>query len=61
MRLRAGLGRRQQQRSTTTAMVRDVPMTVDEYIEAIRSSLEYGDWWPEIRRRQGVRQMVAYC
>ena len=47
-------------RSTTTAMVRDLPLTVDEYTEAIRSSLEYGDWWPEFVDDHGVRQMVAY-
>jgi hypothetical protein len=34
-------------RSTTTAMVRDLPLTTEEYTEAVRSSLEYGGWYPK--------------
>ena len=48
------------QRSTTTAMVRELPLTVAEYTEAVRSSLEDGDWWPEIVDDLGVREMVAH-
>jgi hypothetical protein len=35
---------------TTTAMVRDLPLTVADYTEAVRSSLEYGDWLARVRR-----------
>ena len=47
-------------RATTTAVVRDLPLTLMEYTEAIRSSLEYGGWWPDIVDADGLQAMVAY-
>jgi hypothetical protein len=47
------------QRATTTAMVRDVPFTMAEYTEAIRSCLEQGGWWPEPVDDDNVRDLAA--
>ena len=46
-------------RSTTTAVVRDVPISAPEYLEAIRSSLEHGGWWPDVVDTQEVVAMTA--
>jgi hypothetical protein len=46
-------------RSTTTAVVRDVPISIPEYVEAIRSSLEHGGWWPEVVDINGVVAMAT--
>ena len=47
-------------RATTTAVVRDLPFTMADYTEAIRSGLEQGGWWPAYVDDDGVREMVAY-
>ncbi len=46
-------------RSTTTAVVRDLPLRVREYAEAIRSSLEYDEWWPDFVDNYGLVTMVS--
>ena len=46
-------------RSTTTAVVRDVPISPAEYLEAIRSSLEHGGWWPDVVDNYGVVTMTT--
>jgi hypothetical protein len=46
-------------RSTTTAVVRDVPISTREYVEAIRSSLEHGGWWPDVVDTQEVVIMAT--
>ena len=47
-------------RATTTAVVRERELTLTEYTEAIRSSLEYGGWWPDVVDGVGLNAMVAY-
>jgi hypothetical protein len=47
-------------RSTTTAVVREVPFTLADYTEAIWSSLEQSGWWPMYVDDEDVRNMVAY-
>jgi hypothetical protein len=45
-------------RSTTTASVRDLPLSRAEYVEAVRSCLEHDGWWPEVVDTQGVLAMA---
>lgn len=47
------------QRATTTAVVREVPFTMADYTEAVRSGLELGGWWPGYVDDNDVHEMVA--
>jgi len=46
-------------RATTTAVVADLPLSLADYVEAVRSSLEAGGWWPGYVDDCDVQEMVV--
>ena len=46
---------------TTTVEVRDVPLTREEAIEAVRSSLERGGWISHAAAEQIVDELAEFC